>query len=171
MESLTEHALAARPASAQSFLLQRVQPAMTGLIDGSLSTLAPIFSVALATHQSRYAFFAGLATAIGAGVSMAFSEGLSDTGEVTGRGSPFLRGSITGAGTFLGGIFHTLPFLISQYRTALVVAVLVIAVELVTLAWIRWRFFNTGFLRSFASVTLGGAIIAAVSAGLGGLAG
>ena len=144
---------------------------MTGLIDGSLSTLAPIFSVALATHQSRFAFFAGLATAIGAGVSMAFSEGLSDTGEVTGRGSPFLRGSITGAGTFLGGIFHTLPFLIPQYRTALVVAVLVIAVELLTLAWIRWRFFDTGFLRSFASVTLGGAIIAAVSAGLGGLAG
>jgi erythrin-vacuolar iron transport family protein len=171
VESLSEHALPARPASTQSFLLQRVQPAMTGLIDGSLSTLAPIFSVALATHQSRFAFFAGLATAIGAGVSMAFSEGLSDTGEVTGRGSPFLRGSITGAGTFLGGIFHTLPFLISQYRTALVVAVLVIAVELLTLAWIRWRFFDTGFLRSFASVTLGGAIIAAVSAGLGGLAG
>jgi erythrin-vacuolar iron transport family protein len=163
--------IAGQPASAQSFLLQRVQPAMTGLIDGSLSTLAPIFTVALATHRSHYAFFAGLATAIGAGVSMAFSEGLSDTGEVTGRGNPFLRGSITGAGTFLGGIFHTLPFLIPQYRTALVVAVLVIAVELVVLAWIRWRFFDTGFLRSFASVALGGAIIAAVSAGLGGLAG
>jgi erythrin-vacuolar iron transport family protein len=163
--------IATRPASAQSFLLQRVQPAMTGLIDGSLSTLAPIFAVALATHQPHYAFFAGLATAIGAGVSMAFSEGLSDTGEVTGRGSPFLRGSITGAGTFLGGIFHTLPFLIPEYRTALVVAILVIAVELAALAWIRWRFFDTGFLRSFASVALGGAIIAAVSAGLGGLAG
>jgi VIT1/CCC1 family predicted Fe2+/Mn2+ transporter len=161
----------AAPASAQSFLLQRVQPAMTGLIDGSLSTLAPVFAVALATHRPHYAFFAGLATAIGAGVSMAFSEGLSDTGEVTGRGSPMLRGSITGAGTFLGGIVHTLPFLISQYGTALVVAVLVIAVELVTLAWIRARFFDTGFLRSFASVALAGAIIAAVSAGLGGLAG
>jgi VIT1/CCC1 family predicted Fe2+/Mn2+ transporter len=161
----------ATPASAQSFLLQRVQPAMTGLIDGSLSTLAPIFAVALATHQPHYAFFAGLATAIGAGVSMAFSEGLSDTGEVTGRGNPLLRGSITGAGTFLGGIFHTLPFLISQYRTALVLAILVIAVELVALAWIRWRFFDTGFLRSFASVLLGGAIIAGVSAALGGAAG
>ena len=158
--------IAAPPASAQSFLLQRVQPAMTGLIDGSLSTLAPIFAVALATHKPHYAFFAGLATAIGAGVSMAFSEGLSDTGEVTGRGSPLLRGSITGAGTFLGGIFHTLPFLISQYRTALVVAVLVIAVELVALAWIRWRFFDTGFLRSFASIAIGGVIIS----GLGGLA-
>jgi VIT1/CCC1 family predicted Fe2+/Mn2+ transporter len=163
--------IAAHPASAQSFLLQRVQPAMTGLIDGSLSTLAPIFAVALATHNTHYAFFAGLATAIGAGVSMAFSEGLSDTGEVTGRGNPLSRGSITGAGTFVGGIFHTLPFLIPQYRTALVVAVLVIAIELSALAWIRWRFFNTGFLRSLASVVLGGAIIAAVSAGLGGLAG
>jgi hypothetical protein len=122
--------IAADSASAQSFVLQRVQPALTGLIDGSLSTLAPIFAVAVATRQPHTAFFAGLATAIGAGISMAFSEGLSDTGEVTGRGNPLLRGSITGAGTFLGGIFHTLPFLIPQYRTALVVAVLVIAVEL-----------------------------------------
>jgi hypothetical protein len=156
---------------AQSFLLQRVQPAMTGLIDGSLSTLAPIFSVALATHRPHYAFLAGLATAIGAGVSMAFSEGLSDTGDLTGRGNPYLRGSITGAGTFLGGIAHTLPFLIPQYRAALVVAVIVIAFELVTLACLRWRFFRTGFLRSFASVALGGAIIASLSAALGSAAG
>jgi hypothetical protein len=134
--------------SAQSFLLQRVQPAMTGLIDGSLSTLAPIFAVVLATHRPIYAFFAGLATAIGAGVSMAFSEGLSDTGELTGRGSPYLRGLITGAGTCLGGIVHTLPFLIPQYRTALLVALATIAVELLALAWIRWRFFHIGFLRS-----------------------
>jgi VIT1/CCC1 family predicted Fe2+/Mn2+ transporter len=157
--------------SAKSFLLQRVQPAMTGLIDGSLSTLAPIFAVALATHRPQYAFFAGLATAIGAGVSMAFSEGLSDTGELTGRGSGYLRGSITGAGTFLGGIVHTLPFLIPQYRAALVVAIVVIVVELLTLSLIRARFFGTGFLRSFVSVALGGAIIAAVSAALGGAAG
>jgi VIT1/CCC1 family predicted Fe2+/Mn2+ transporter len=155
------------PHNQQSFLLQRVQPAMTGLIDGSLSTLAPIFAVALATHRPHYAFFAGLATAIGAGVSMAFSEGLSDTGDLTGRGNPYLRGSITGVGTFLGGILHTLPFLIPQYRAALVVAVAVIAFELLTLALLRWRFFHTGFLRSFASVALGGAIIATVSAALG----
>jgi erythrin-vacuolar iron transport family protein len=90
----------------RSFLLQRVQPAMTGLIDGSVSTLAPVFAVAFATHQPRYAFFAGLTTAIGAGVSMAFSEGLSDTGDLTGRGNPYRRGSITGAGTFLGGVLH-----------------------------------------------------------------
>ena len=150
-----------------SFLLQRAQPAMTGLIDGSLSTLAPIFAVAVATHQPRYAFLAGLATAIGAGISMAFSEGLSDTGTLTGRGSPYLRGSITGAGTFLGGVLHTLPFLIPAYHTALVVALATVAVELVTLAWIRARFYGTGFFRSFISVALGGAIIAAVSAALG----
>jgi erythrin-vacuolar iron transport family protein len=163
--------IATHPLSAQSFLLQRVQPAMTGLIDGSLSTLAPIFAVALATHRPHYAFIAGLAAAIGAGVSMAFSEGLSDTGELTGRGNAYLRGSITGVGTFLGGILHTLPFLIPQYRTALAVAVVVIVFELVTLSWLRSRFFATGFLRSFVSVALGGAIIAAVSAGLGGAAG
>src|ERR671919_1963419 len=90
-----------------TFLLQRVQPAMTGLIDGSLSTLAPIFSVALATHRPHFAFVAGLATAIGAGVSMAFSEGLSDTGDLTGRGNPSARGAITGLGTLIGGVFHT----------------------------------------------------------------
>src|SRR5829696_6459847 len=152
------------PGEERSFLLQRVQPAMTGLIDGSLSTLAPIFAVALATHQPRYAFFAGLATAIGAGVSMAFSEGLSDTGDVTGRGKPYVRGSITGAGTFLGGFFHTLPFLIPQFGVALAAAIVVIICELVALAWVRWRFFNAGFLRSFASITLGGAIIVVISA-------
>jgi VIT1/CCC1 family predicted Fe2+/Mn2+ transporter len=158
-------------AASSTFLLQRVQPAMTGLIDGSLSTLAPIFAVALATHRPHYAFIAGLATAIGAGVSMAFSEGLSDTGDLTGRGNPYLRGSITGAGTFVGGILHTLPFLIPQYSLALVVAVVVVGLELLTLAWIRWRLFRTGFLSSFASVTLGGAIIAGISALLGVAAG
>jgi erythrin-vacuolar iron transport family protein len=157
----------ANPTTEKSFLLQRVQPAMTGLIDGSLSTLAPIFAVALATHQPRYAFLAGLATAIGAGVSMAFSEGLSDTGDLTGRGSPYVRGVITGAGTFLGGILHTLPFLIPDYRTALIAAVITVTLELLALAFIRSRFFHTRFLPSFASVTLGGAIIAALSAALG----
>jgi VIT1/CCC1 family predicted Fe2+/Mn2+ transporter len=153
-----------------AFLLQRIQPAMVGLIDGSLSTLAPIFAVALATHRPHYAFFAGLATAIGAGVSMAFSEGLSDTGELTGRGNPFVRGSITGVGTFVGGVLHTLPFLIPHYRVALIAAVIVVGVELVGLAWLRWRYFEVGFLRALATVTLGGVIIAAVSAALGSAA-
>jgi len=153
-----------------AFLLQRIQPAMVGLIDGSLSTLAPIFAVALATHRPHYAFFAGLATAIGAGVSMAFSEGLSDTGELTGRGNPFVRGSITGVGTFVGGVLHTLPFLIPHYRVALIAAVIVVGVELVGLSWLRWRYFEVGFLRALATVTLGGVIIAAVSAALGSAA-
>jgi VIT1/CCC1 family predicted Fe2+/Mn2+ transporter len=153
-----------------TFLLQRIQPAMVGLIDGSLSTLAPIFAVALATHRPHYAFFAGLATAIGAGVSMAFSEGLSDTGELTGRGNPFVRGTITGVGTFVGGVMHTLPFLIPHYRAALVLAVIVVGLELVVLAWLRWRYFEVGFLRALATVTLGGVIIAAVSAALGNAA-
>jgi erythrin-vacuolar iron transport family protein len=156
--------------SENAFLLQRIQPAMVGLIDGSLSTLAPIFAVALATHRPHYAFFAGLATAIGAGVSMAFSEGLSDTGELTGRGNPMVRGAITGVGTFFGGILHTLPFLIPHYHAALVLAVIVVAFELVVLAWMRWRYFDVGFLRALATVTLGGIIIAVVSAGLGSAA-
>ena len=151
----------------QAFLLQKVQPAMTGLIDGSLSTLAPIFAVALATHEPHVAFYAGLATAIGAAISMAFSEGLSDTGELTGRGNPLIRGSITGAGTFLGGILHTLPFLIPHYRIAILSAIAVVGFELVTLAWLRWRFFEVSFVRALATVTVGGVVIAAVSAGLG----
>jgi VIT1/CCC1 family predicted Fe2+/Mn2+ transporter len=151
----------------QSFLLQRVQPALSGLMDGSLSTLAPIFAVVLATHHPITAFYTGLATALGAGVSMAFSEGLSDTGEDTGRGSPVVRGAITGGGTFLGGVFHTLPFLISNYHVAIVVAIVVVGAELVILAWLRYRFFHTGFVRSFISVAVGGAIIAGLSAALG----
>ena len=110
----------------QTFLLQRVQPAMVGLIDGSLSTLAPIFSVAIVTHKPHFAFIAGVAAAFGAGVSMAFSEGLSDTGELTGRGRPLVRGTITGVGTFIGGILHTLPFLIPHYQAALFTAIAVV---------------------------------------------
>src|SRR5205809_5316159 len=113
------------------FLLQRVQPAMVGLIDGSLSTLAPIFSVALISHKPHAAFVAGLATSIGAGISMAYSEGLSDTGELTGRGRPVVRGSITGVGTFVGGILHTLPFLLPSYHTAVVTAAVIVGFELV----------------------------------------
>jgi erythrin-vacuolar iron transport family protein len=151
----------------RSFLLQRAQPALSGLMDGSLSTLAPIFAVVLATHRPLTAFYAGLATALGAGVSMAFSEGLSDTGDLTGRGRPILRGSITGGGTFLGGVFHTLPFLIADYHFAIIVAIVVVGLELVFLAWLRYVFFETGFLRSLIFIAGGGALIAAVSAALG----
>lgn len=154
-------------AEAHAFLLQRVQPALAGLMDGSLSTIAPIFAVALATHKPHFAFIAGLATAFGAGISMAFSEGLSDTGELTGRGNPIVRGAITGIGTFVGGILHTLPFLIPQYHAALLAAVVVVAVELVALAYVRVHFFRIGFLGSVLSVMLAGALIAVVSALLG----
>jgi VIT1/CCC1 family predicted Fe2+/Mn2+ transporter len=152
-----------------SFLLQRVQPAMVGLIDGSLSTLAPIFGIVFYTHHPHTAFVAGLATSIGAAISMAFSEGLSDTGELTGRGNPAVRGSITGVGTFLGGILHTLPFLITSYHVAVIAAVIVVAFELIMLAIIRWRFFQTGFVKSLLAVSLGGAIIAVVGALIGSL--
>src|SRR5438270_14018084 len=103
------------PGRRRAFLLQRAQPALSGLIDGSLSSLAPIFSVASVTHTPRYAFFAGLATAIGAGVSISFSDGLLDTGEDTGRSNPSVRGAITGAGTFIVGFLHTLPFLFPSF--------------------------------------------------------
>jgi erythrin-vacuolar iron transport family protein len=149
------------------FLLQRVQPAMVGLIDGSLSTLAPIFGIVFYTHKPHTAFIAGLATSIGAAISMAFSEGLSDTGELTGRGSPQIRGAITGIGTFLGGILHTLPFLITNYHAAVVVAGVVVAFELIALAVIRWKFFQTGFLKSLLAISVGGAVIAVVGALIG----
>jgi len=149
------------------FLLQRVQPAMVGLIDGSLSTLAPIFGIAIYTHKPHTAFVAGLATAIGAAISMAYSEALSDTGELTGRGSPLTRGLITGGGTFLGGILHTLPFLIPEYHVAIVTAAIVVAFELLALAVIRWRFFETSFARSLLNLVVGGAAIAIVGALVG----
>jgi VIT1/CCC1 family predicted Fe2+/Mn2+ transporter len=154
----------------QTFLLQRVQPAMVGLIDGSLSTLAPIFGIAFYTHEPHAAFVAGLATSIGAAISMAYSEGLSDTGELTGRGNPVVRGSITGVGTFIGGILHTLPFLIPDYHTAVVTAGIIVGFELVGLAAIRWRFFETSFIKSLGYVTFGGAVIALVGVIVGSTA-
>src|SRR5437868_12929221 len=154
-----------------TFLLQRVQPAMVGLIDGSLSTLAPIFAIALHTHKPMDAFIAGVATAIGAAISMGFSEALSDTGELTGRGSPWGRGAITGGGTFLGGILHSLPFLLTNYRVALSFAIAIVGVELLTLAYLRWKFFSDTFVRALGIVTFAGVIIAGISAGLGSLLG
>jgi erythrin-vacuolar iron transport family protein len=170
MTTITQAEVSPATTDSQSFLLKRVQPALSGLMDGSLSTLAPIFAVVLATHHPLTAFYTGAATALGAGVSMAFSEGLSDTGDLTGRGKPILRGAITGGGTFAGGIFHTLPFLIPGYGTAISAAIIVVASELLTLAYLRHKFFQTSFARSFLAVTVGGAIIASLSAALGVLA-
>jgi erythrin-vacuolar iron transport family protein len=153
--------------SEESFLLQRVQPAMVGLVDGSLATLAPIFAVALATHKPHYAFVAGLASALAAGVSMAYSEGLSDTGELTGRGHPVMRGAITGIGTFVGGVLHTLPFLIPHYEAAIVAALIVVGFEMLGLAWIRWRFFHANYLASLGWVCFAATVIVGISAALG----
>jgi len=170
MSTITRAGTPPAIAGNQSFLLKRIQPALSGLMDGSLSTLPPIFAVSLATDHPLTAFYTGAATALGAGVSMAFSEGLSDTGDLTGRGRPVLRGAITGGGTFAGGIFHTLPFLIPGYSAAISAAISVVAVELLTLAWLRHKFFQTSFARSFLAVAVGGAIIASLSGVLGILA-
>ncbi|HZS24016.1 MAG TPA: hypothetical protein VFA30_03415 [Gaiellaceae bacterium] len=149
------------------FVLRRVQPFLNGLIDGSLSTIAPIFTIAIATHKPYDAFLAGTATAIAAGISMTFAEALSDTGEVTGRGNPAIRGGITGLGTFLGGILHTLPFLIPEYHAALAAAAIVVGVEMLIIPVLRWRFLETSFGRSLVMVSIAGVIIAGVSVALG----
>jgi VIT1/CCC1 family predicted Fe2+/Mn2+ transporter len=141
------------------FVLQTVQPGLAGLMDGSVSTLAPIFAVAFATNNPHYAFVTGLAAAVGAGISMAFAEALSDDGKLTGRGHPFRRGVIIGAMTLLGGIFHTLPFLVSNIHAALVIAYVVVGLELIAIAYIRYRYFNMRFWLSVAQVLVGGGLV------------
>jgi erythrin-vacuolar iron transport family protein len=125
------------------FVLQIVQPGLSGLMDGSVSTLAPVFAAALATHHTRYAFVVGLAASLGAGISMGFAEALSDEGSLTGRGHPLVRGLVCGAMTTLGGIGHTLPFLISGFRAAFFVAFCVVLAELAVITWIRHRYMET----------------------------
>ena len=143
----------------KDFVLKVVQPGLIGLMDGSVSTLAPLFAVAFATHDTRVTFLVGLAAAVGAAISMGFSEGLSDDGSMTGRGHPFLRGVITGAATFVGGILHTLPFLLPDVSVALYVAFGVVGVELLAISSIRYRYFNMSFLVSAMQVILGGALV------------
>jgi VIT1/CCC1 family predicted Fe2+/Mn2+ transporter len=141
------------------FVLQTVQPGLAGLMDGSVSTLAPIFAVAFATHKPHYAFVTGLAAAVGAGISMAFAEGLSDDGKLTGRGHPLRRGIIIGAMTFLGGIFHTIPFLLTNINAALALAYVVVALELTAIAYIRYKYFETKFWLSILQVLIGGGLV------------
>jgi hypothetical protein len=150
----------------RAFILQYIQPGLVGLIDGTLSTLAPIFAAALLSG-SHAALFVGLATAVGAGISMGFSEALSDTGEQTGRGSAVARGVVTGAMTTLGGVFHSLPFIIHEVHTALVVAGIVVAAELITISLIRKRFLNVPLRLSLLQVALGGVLIVAAGVLLG----
>jgi len=152
--------------SERDFVLRVVQPALVGMIDGTVSSLAPIFAAALASN-SHTALLVGLSVALGAGVSMGWSEALSDTGEQTGRGSAIVRGAITGGMTTVGGLFHTLPFLISNVNKALLVAGIVVAVELFTIAWIRKRFLEVSMRSSLLVVTVGGAIVLAIGIGIG----
>ncbi len=141
------------------FVLQVVQPGLAGLMDGSVSTLAPLFAAAFSTHQTWPTFLVGLAASIGAGVSMGFAEALSDDGSLTGRGHPWLRGGITGLMTAVGGLGHTLPYLITDFRTATGVSIAVVLVELWVIAWIRARYMDTPFLRAAFEVVLGGLIV------------
>ena len=150
-----------RAADERQRLLQVVQPSLIGLIDGTISTLAPIFAAAFIAG-SRAALLVGLASALGAAISMGMSEGLSDDGQITGRGAAFSRGMITGVATFVGGTAHALPFLIDDVGTALAVAYVVVAVELVAIAWVRKRFLGVSLKRSLIQVTLGGIIVATV---------
>jgi VIT1/CCC1 family predicted Fe2+/Mn2+ transporter len=149
--------------ASRRFLLRVVQPGLAGLMDGSVSTLAPIFATAFATHRPFTAFLIGMAAATGAGISMAFSEALSDNGELTGRGSPVVRGLITGGMTFLGGSLHTLPFLVQNLHIALLIAYVVVAVELILIAVIRYRFFGTKWWLSMVQVVGGGALVFAAA--------
>ncbi len=141
------------------FVLQVVQPGLAGLMDGSVSTLAPLFAAAFATHSTWETFLVGLAASVGAGISMGFAEALSDDGSLTGRGHPLIRGVITGAMTALGGLGHTLPFLIENFRLATTIAILVVAIELWVIAWIRSRYMDTPFLQATFEVVLGGVIV------------
>ena len=150
-----------RAADERQRLLQVIQPSLIGLIDGTISTLAPIFAAAYIAG-SKAALLVGLASALGAAISMGMSEGLSDDGEITGRGAALSRGMITGFATFVGGTAHALPFLIDDVSTALSVAYVVVSIELVVIAWIRKEFLKVPLRTSLIQVTLGGVIVAAV---------
>jgi rubrerythrin len=141
------------------FVLQYVQPGLAGLMDGSVSTLAPLFAAAFATHDTWNTFLVGLAAAVGAGISMGFAEALSDDGSLTGRGAPVVRGAVCGVMTAVGGLGHALPYLIPNFWTATVIAAIVVAVELAAISYIRYRFMDTPFLAAAFQVVVGGALV------------
>ncbi len=157
---LTDNARATEDAtSKRAFMLQYVQPGLAGLMDGSVSTLAPLFAAAFATQNTWQTFLVGIAASVGAGISMAFAEGLSDDGSLTGRGSPWIRGPVCGVMTAVGGLGHTLPYLIPHFVTATVLAVIVVTIELAVISWIRMRYMDTPFLRAAFQVVVGGALV------------
>jgi erythrin-vacuolar iron transport family protein len=141
------------------FVLQYVQPGLAGLMDGSVSTLAPLFAAAFATHNTWATFLVGLAAAVGAGISMGFAEALSDDGSLTGRGAPLVRGAVCGAMTAVGGLGHTLPYLIPDFSIATALAFAVVAIELAAISWIRTRYMDTPFLQAAFQVVLGGVLV------------
>jgi rubrerythrin len=149
------------------FVLQVVQPGLAGLMDGSVSTLAPLFAAAFATHSTWETFLVGMAASIGAGISMGFAEALSDDGSLTGRGRPWIRGVITGLMTAIGGVGHTFPYLIDNFNVATTIAVFVVMVELWVIAWIRARYMDTHFLRAAFEVVVGGLIVFAAGVLIG----
>jgi erythrin-vacuolar iron transport family protein len=141
------------------FVLQYVQPGLAGLMDGSVSTLAPLFAAAFATHNTWATFLVGLAAAVGAGISMGFAEALSDDGSLTGRGAPLVRGAVCGAMTAVGGLGHTLPYLIPHFYAATILAFVVVALELAAISWIRTRYMDTPFLQAAFQVVVGGVLV------------
>ena len=154
-------------AAHRQFVLTWVQPGLAGLMDGSVSTLAPIFATAFATQDTHTTFLVGLAASIGAGISMGFTEAASDDGELSGRGSPVKRGIASGVMTTLGGLGHALPYLIADFWTATIIAIIVVFVELWAIVWIQNRFMETPFLRATFQVVLGGALVFAAGALIG----
>ena len=151
------------------FVIQKVQPALLGLMDGSVSTLAPIFATAGLTDNPLKAFYVGLAASLGAGISMGLAEALSDDGKVTGRGNPVTRGSITALGTAVGGMLHTFPFLIENIHIALHIAYIVVCFELIGIAFIRYRYMKTPLAKTLLQVIVGGAIVFGIGVLLGKL--
>ena len=159
-EQITPKARAAEDETARRmFVLQYVQPGLAGLMDGSVSTLAPLFAAAFATHNTWSTFLIGLAASVGAGISMGFAEALSDDGSLTGRGAPLVRGAVCGAMTALGGLGHALPYLIPNFAAATTLAFAVVAVELAVISWIRTRFMDTPFLQAAFQVVVGGVLV------------
>src|SRR5690606_2829306 len=150
---------AEREAARRSFVLQIIQPGLIGLMDGSVSTLAPVFAAAFATQNSWETFLVGMAASIGAGISMGFAEALSDDGTLSGRGRPWIRGLASGLMTTIGGVGHTLPYLIPDFQIATIVAIAVVLVELWAIAWIRARYMDTPFLQAAFEVVVGGLIV------------
>ena len=168
---MSDAALAPRPTHRDEpehrLVLQKVQPALLGLMDGSVSTLAPLFAAAELTHRPMSAFYVGLAASLGAAISMGLAEALSDDGVVSGRGNPWSRGAITAVGTMLGGMFHTFPFLLPDLGTALTLAYVVVVLELIAIAWIRRRYMRSPLGRTLIQVVFGGALVFAIGMLLG----